>query len=126
MSTAVVEETETTRRSANPIGAYLNAKERGDMAMAQHEDFFNDPEHVDRLAAVGTVLHDFFGRHPDYITPRGINRRRPFDNVKMNNVGWFLNRFSTADKQTRLYDRLSAIGNVEAISKNGHFWVRVY
>ena len=126
MGTLIKEDTDTVRTSSNPLGSYIDARERGKLALAQHEAFFNSDAHMDRVDAVCDILKSFFGRAPDYITPRGINRKRPFENIKMNQVGWFLNRFKAEEKNQRLYAPLLALGNVEVISKNGHLTVRVF
>lgn len=105
---------------------YYDAVERGAVAKAQHASFFDSDAHVDRVVAVGKILKDFFGKFPDYHTPRGINRSRPFENIKMCDVGRFLNRKTKAEKEAGLYEPLRALGNIEVISKNGHLLVRVF
>jgi len=126
MNTLVKEDTKTVRTSSNPLGSYIDAKARGKIALAQHEAFFHSDAHLDRLDAVCGILKSFFGQAPSYITPRGVNRKRPFENVKMNEVGWFLNRFKAEEKNERLYAPLLALDNVEVISKNGHLTVRIF
>lgn len=126
MATLIAEDTTTTRKSSNPLGSYLDAKERDAIAKEQHKGFFDTDEHVDRLVAVSDVLKGFFGRSPDYITARGINRKRPFENVKYEHVGSILSRTPADVKNARLYAPLLALGNVEVISKNGHLTVRVF
>jgi len=124
--TLVNEDTVTSRRSANPLGSYIDAKVRGKIAVEQHKKFFNSDDHLDRLTKACDILKQFFGRNPDYITPRGVNRSRPFENIKFQQVGWFLNRFKAEEKNARLYKPLMDLGDVEVISKNGHLTVRIY
>lgn len=121
----IKEDTVTHTRSGNPLGSYIDARERAKMAMELHQDFFNDPTHLDRVADVISIMRNFFGRGPDYITPRGINRK-PFEAVKIQEVGHILSRTKLDVKNERLYAPLLAIGNVEVISKNGHLTVRVF
>lgn len=123
----LVNEDNTTRTHAsNPLGAYLNAKERGKIAMTQHKEFFESDEHLDRLQEVSGIIKNFFNRLPDYTTPRGVNSRRPFEAVKVAEVGHILSRTPLAVKNERLYKPLLDLGNVEVQSKNGHLIIRVY
>jgi hypothetical protein len=121
----VNEDTNTTCKTANPLGAWLNAKERGEVAMNLHREFFESDEHLDRLEAVAQIIKDFFGHSPNYYTPRGIGRK-PFESVKVSDCGWFLSRKSVQEKSERLYEPLDALGDVDFKSKNGHLIVRVF
>lgn len=122
----VVEDNVTQTRASNALGAYLNAKERGEVAMTQHQDFFESDTHLDRLETVLAITKQFFGRNPDYITPRGVNRSRPFEAVKFADVGRLLTKTPTGVKNETLYAPLLNMGNVEVNSKNGHLVVRIY
>ena len=123
----LVNEDNTTRTHAsNPLGAYLNAKERGKAAIAQHTEFFESDEHINRLDEVTSIIKQFFGRFPDYTNPRGLNRKRPFEAVKVADVGRILSKTPTKVKNERLYKPLLALGNIEVQSKNGHLLIRVY
>ena len=121
----VNEDTVTSSKTANPLGAYLNAKERGEAAMDLHRDFFESDEHMDRLEAVAEIIKNFFGRSPSYYTPRGIGRK-PFESVKVSDCGWFLSRKSVQEKSEKLYEPLDALGDIDFKSKNGHLIVRVF
>jgi len=123
----LVNEDNTTRNQApNPLGAYIDAKRRGKEAIAQHKEFFEGDKHLDRLDAVAAIIHNFFGRYPDYTNPRGLNRKVPFEAVKVADVGRFLSRTPVAVKNEKLYAPLLALGNVDVQSKNGHLLVRVF
>lgn len=126
MLALVNEDTRNSITSPNPYGSWLNAQERDAIARKQHQSFFDTDDHVDRVVAVCDVLKAFFERSPCYITARGINRQRPFENIKYQHVGRVLSKTPTPVKNDRLYAPLLALGNVEVISKNGHLSVRVY
>ena len=121
----VNEDVNTSSKTVNPLGAWLNAKERGEQAMDLHREFFESDEHMDRLEAVADIIKDFFGRSPSYYTPRGIGHK-PFESVKVADCGWFLSRKSVQEKSERLYEPLDALGDVDFKSKNGHLIVRVF
>lgn len=120
------EDTITARKAPNALGAYLNATYRAKEAELQHPDFFNSKRHNDRVDAVIEILSAFFDREPDYITPRGVRRNLPFENVKMQDVGRMLSRTDRDTKWDRLYAPLIALGDMDVISANGHLLVRVY
>ena len=119
------EETETTRKAANPLGAYLNARERDQIAFEKHKDRFDTDEHVDRVVEVCQKINEFFGRNPNYFTRRGVGCRRPFEAVKISDVGSMLSRMPQPVK-ARFYESLHKMGNVEVDSTNGHLIVRVF
>lgn len=122
----VQEDTVNSTRSPNPLGSYLDARERDAIARKQHELFFDTDAHVDRVIAVCDILKAFFKRSPNYLTARGINSNKPFENIKYQDVGSLLSRTPIAVKNERLYGPLLALGNVQVISKNGHLTVRIY
>lgn len=122
----VNEDNVTRTHASNPLGAYIDAKERGKAAMAQHTEFFESDEHLNRLDEVSAIVKQFFGRFPDYTTPRGLNRKRPFESVKVAEVGRILSKTPIAVKNEKLYKPLLSLGNVEVQSKNGHLLIRVY
>jgi len=121
----IQEDANPTVTSPNPLGSYLDAKERDRAARAALKDLFDTDEHVDRVVAVGAIIKRFFDRYPSYHTAR-TGRNRPFENVKIADVGAVLSRKPAAVKQAELYGPLAALGNVDVISKNGHLIVRVY
>lgn len=122
---SIKEDTVTTRRVANPLGAYLNAKYRSREAVNANKDFFNSNEHMDRIDAVTDIIRNFFDCAPSYVTARA-NRGRPFDSIKVEAAGYRIARVSREEKQAKLYGPLDAIGNVSYKVTNGHFIVRVY
>ena len=121
----IQEEATSTNRSPNPLGSYLDAKERDAAARKSLAKVFDTDEHVDRVVAVGEIIKKFFGRAPSYHTARS-GWKRPFENIKIEHVGAFLTRKGKIVKQRELYDPLLALGDVDVISKNGHLTVRVY
>lgn len=126
MTLLVKEDTSNTYTSNNPYWAAVDAQDRDVLAREQHRSFFEDSQHQARVEQVSEILRRFFKRHPDFITARGVNRRRPFETVKMEWVGNILTRTARAVKNRELYEPLLALENVEVISKNGHLTVRVY
>lgn len=126
MNFAIKEETATTVTSPNPLGSYLNAKERSNDAYKLHRKLFDSNSHLDRVEKVCEILQNFFGRPASYFTYRGLGGRKPFENIKMEQVGHILSRTPIAKKNEKLYGPLQALGNVQVISKNGHLIVRVY
>lgn len=121
----VQEDTVTTRRVANPLGAYLNAKYRSREAVNSNKNFFASDEHMDRVDAVNTIIKNFFDCVPSYVTARA-NRGRPFDAIKVEAAGYRIARTSSKEKQEKLYGPLNAIGGVTYKVSNGHLIVRVY
>ena len=126
MHTLINEETSTRVRSHNPLGSYLDANNRSQAAYDAHKDLFDTDEHVDRVKAVEIIIQRFFGHLPSYYTYRGLGTRRPFESIKVANVGWKLSKIRIEEKNTKLYKPLLDLGNVEVISKNGHLAIRVY
>ena len=120
------EDTVVARTAPNALGAYLNATYRAKEAELQHSEFFNSKKHNDRVDEAVEILSEFFDRNPDYITPRGVRRNLPFENVKMQDVGRMLSRINRDQKWENLYAPLIAMGDVDVISANGHLLVRVY
>lgn len=125
-NTLINEDTSTTVRSSNPLGSYLDARERSKTAYDAHKTLFDTDAHIDRVAAVCEILERFFGHPPSYLTYRGLGTRRPFENIKVANVGHILSRISADRKNDELYKPLLALGNVTPVSKNGHLTIRVY
>ena len=121
----VIQEDSTTVKSSNPYGSSLDAAARDSAARIALKDVFDTDAHVDRIVAVGDIIKLFFNRYPDYHTAR-FGRGKPFENVKISDVGSMLNRIPAKVKLDQLYSPLNALGNVDVISKNGHLIVRVY
>jgi hypothetical protein len=128
MQTIVREETTNTTRSCNPLGSLLDARDKSDRAYLLHHKKFNSPAHIDRVVAVCQILENFFNCKVTYLTYRGLGKfaKKPFENIKMEQVGHILSRTPVARKNENLYGPLMALGNVEVVSKNGHLIVRVY
>jgi hypothetical protein len=121
----IIQEDSTTVKSSNPYGSYLDADARDKAAREALKSVFDTDAHVDRVIAVGEIIKRFFDRYPSYHTAR-FGRSKPFENVKISDVGMTLNRKPAAVKLEQLYGPLNALGNVDVISKNGHLIVRVY
>ena len=128
MQALIAEDTVTRTRSCNPMGAALNADARSEQAFLKHHKKFNSTNHIDRTAAICIILEKFFGHPANHFTYRGLGRqaKRPFENIKMTQVGHILSRTPNVIKNQNLYQPLQALGNVEVISKNGHLIVRNY
>ncbi len=128
MHTLVSEDTVNTTRSCNPRGSLLNALDRSQQAFLKHHKKFNSTQHIDRVKHVCNILENFFNCKVTYFTYRGLGKfaKKPFENIKIEQVGHILNRSSTKSKNDNLYAPLLALGNVEVVSKNGHLIVRVY
>lgn len=122
----VQEDLNTTRKMGNGLGAYLNANYRSDEAAEQHPAFFDTDTHVDRVCAVSDIIKDFFGHRPNYYTKRGLNRKKPFEAVKVCDAHFKLKRTKLEDKNAKLYGPLLALGNIEVNVDNGHLIVRVF
>lgn len=126
MLTLINEETSNSTRSYNPLGSYLDANNRSQAAFEAHKALFDSDEHVDRVAKVADIITAFFGHPPHYFTYRGLGTRRPFESIKVANVGYILGRMRAEKKNAELYGPLLAMDGVQVISKNGHLTVRVY
>lgn len=128
MQALVREDTLNTVRSCNPMGSLLDARDKSDQAFRLHHKKFNSTQHIDRVVAVCKILERFFNCKVTYLTYRGLGKyaKKPFENIKMEQVGHILSRTPTARKNENLYAPLQALGDVEVISKNGHLIVRVY
>lgn len=126
MPTLIKEETVNSVKSPNPLGSYLDAQERSKEAYEAHRSMFDTDQHVDRVEQVCQILEDFFGFPVSYLTYRGIGTRKPFESIKMNQVGHILSKRSIADKNAKLYQPLMNLGNIKVVSKNGHLTVQVY
>lgn len=125
MTTLVNEDLTIAYVSSNPRGSWLDATERDRNARKSNPKFFNNTAHLDRICAVRDIIYNFFKRNPNYMTARGFGRR-PFETVKILDVGPFLNKKSSNEKNEQLYQPLLNLGNVEVISKHGHLTVRIY
>ena len=125
-SLLVKEDLNTTHTVQNSLDAYLNAIYRSNEAASQHKDFFDTDTHVDRVCAVSDIIKDFFGQRPDYYTKRGLNRKRPFEAIKVCDAQFALKRAKLEEKNAKLYGPLLALGNVEVNVDNGHLIVRVF
>lgn len=126
MHPLINEETSNSFRSNNPLGSYLDANNRSQRAYDAHKSLFDSNEHVDRVVAVTEIVTKFFGHPPSYFTYRGLGTRRPFESIKVANVGHVLSRHKIEKKNAELYAPLLAIDGVKVISKNGHLTIHVY
>jgi hypothetical protein len=128
MQTLINEDTVNATRSCNPLGSLLDARDKSDQAFRRHHKKFNSPKHIDRVVAVCQIMEKFFNCKVTYLTYRGLGKfaKKPFENIKMEQVGHILSRTPNVIKNQNLYSPLQALGDVEVISKNGHLIVRVY
>lgn len=120
------EDKDTVKRVSNPLGAYLNAKYRSDLAEEIHKSFFDTDEHVERVCAVSDIIKSFFGSRPSYYTKRGLGSRKPFESVKYSDAVLTLRRRSAEEKEQYLYKPLRDLGRVDVKVDNGHLIVRIY
>ncbi len=126
MLTLINEDTTNSIRSHNPLGSYLDANSRSQAAYDAHKDLFDTDEHVDRVVKVTDIIKSFFGHPPHYFTYRGLGTRRPFESIKVADVGHILSKISIERKNAELYAPLLAMERVKVIPKNGHLTIHVY
>lgn len=99
--------------------AAIDAEHRCKKAAEQHEDFFNDPLHCDRVEKTKAVVKAFWPGVKLYVNQRGLgtHSKRPFTVVKVERP-LFPNHLTQAQKDAMLYDPLKAL-NVEVVFAKG-------
>lgn len=111
-------DTHKTYNFAAARAAGRDAVRRAAIALSQHEEFFTDPAHIQKVNTVVDLVKAFFAvREAVYVNRRGVNRQRPFTVVKVSRP-LFPSRLTQAEKQTLLYDPLKALGVEIVFSKN--------
>lgn len=92
---------------------------RGQMAKELNEDFFNDPDHIDRVEQTKSVVKSFFNGAKVYVNQRGLGSRSksPFTVVKVERP-LFPNHLPQQEKQDRFYKPLKDLG-VEVVFAKG-------
>lgn len=97
-------------RPAGNWAARLDAEARSREAEDQHADFFNNPDHIRRVAAVRAILDDFLpARKALYVNRRGLNTRKPRTVIKVENAA-FPNHLSRAERERRYHRPLRDLG----------------
>ena len=97
--------------------AALDAVSRSREAYEQHQDFFDDPDHEDRVAKTKAIVKSFFNNGKVYVNRRGLGRTKPFTVVKMEQP-LFPNQLSKQEKEDRFYKPLKDLG-VEIVFAKG-------
>lgn len=99
--------------------AAIDAQTRSTRAVEMHEDFFTDPQHVDRVEQTKSIVKSFFNGSAVYVNQRGLgtHSKRPFTVVKVEKP-LFPNGLTQAQKDATLYDPLKAL-NVEVVFAKG-------
>jgi len=113
-----------TPAGRNAAAAAIDVRERSNTAYQKHQDFFDDPDHVDRVVAVQKVLEDFFTVKDIYINMRE-NRGKPFTVVKLTNQ--VFPRVSLSTKAREYRAPLEELGVEIVFSKGTNSYLyRVY
>lgn len=94
----------------------LDVQRRGQIAQQLNADFFDDPEHQDRVERTQAIVSAFFNGAKLYVNQRGINRR-PFTVVKVERP-LFPNHLTRQQREDQLYAPLRAL-NVEVVFARG-------
>lgn len=87
-----------------------DAVHRSKLAQVAHQDFFEDPEHLDRVEQTRTIVKRFFNGAKTYVNQRGLGRA-PFTVLKVERP-LFPNHLTRDQKEAQLYGPLRAL-NVE-------------
>lgn len=82
----------------------LDAIHRSGLAQQANPDFFDDPEHQDRVAQTQAIVSAFFGGAKTYVNQRGLGRA-PFTVVKVERP-LFPNQLTRQQKEAQLYGPL--------------------
>jgi hypothetical protein len=97
-------------RPAGNYNARWDAIARSREALDQHADFFSNPEHERRVAAVRAILDDFLPiRKELYVNRRGLNTRKPRTVLKVESPQ-FPNHLPRAERERRYHKPLRDLG----------------
>lgn len=97
-------------RPAGHYGARWDAIARSREAEHQHADFFSNPDHIRRVAAVRAILDDFLPiRKELYENKRGLNTRRPRTVLKVEQPQ-FPNHLPRSERERRYHKPLRDLG----------------
>ena len=112
-------ETHTTYNFYAARTAAIDAEKRGKIAAELHEDFFNDPAHIDRVEKTKTVVKAFWPGVKLYVNQRGLgtHSKRPFTVVKVERP-LFPNHLTRAEKDAKFYAPLAEL-EVEIVFAKG-------
>lgn len=96
-----------------------DAVHRSQQAKALNEDFFDDPDHMDRVDQTLSVVKSFFNYKNVYINQRGLGSRSksPFTVIKVEKP-LFPNHLTQQEKQDRFYKPLADL-DVEIVFAKG-------
>lgn len=99
--------------------AAKDAVRRSQIAYEQNQDFFDDPDHIDRVEKTKSIVKSFFNNGKVYTNRRGLGSRskNPFTVVKMERP-LFPNHLTQKEKQDRFYKPLADLG-VEIVFAKG-------
>lgn len=75
-------------RSSNARAAAIDAKVRAAAAIAQHEDFFGNQQHLSRVDQVKEIVSNFFPVRKGMYVNHRANGNKPFTTVKVDNPDW--------------------------------------
>jgi len=89
-----------TQESTNPLGAFLNARDRSDDALDARPDFF-DVAHMARVDAVKAIVNKFFKAKQGVYVNHRLNRNKPFSVVKVAHPDFPRVSFSEKDRVYR-------------------------
>lgn len=119
-------DTNTVMSFAGSVHAYNDAIQRSQIAHEQHQAFFEDPLHVDRVEKTKAVVKKFFNGARLYVNERGLTGRRPFTVVKVEKP-LFPNHLTQQQKEDQLYAPLRAL-NVKIVFARGSnsYLFRIY
>lgn len=97
--------------------AAKDAERRSKIAGKNHEDFFEDPAHVEKVEKTKAIVKKFFNGAKLYVNQRGLGSRKPFTVVKVERP-MFPNHLTRAQKQNQFYEPLKEL-DVEIVFAKG-------
>lgn len=105
--------TEEIDKGSNQHGwiARSECEERCKMAQERYPDFFQNPDHVQKIEQVVDIVKDFFPQNKGiYVNSRvGTTKTGPFTAVKINKP-IFPNSLTMSQKQDKFYNPLEKLG----------------
>lgn len=97
--------------------AAKDADRRSKIAAHNHKDFFDEPDHIEKVEKTKAIVKKFFNGAKLYINQRGLGRSKPFTVVKVERP-LFPNHLTKAQKQNQFYEPLKDLG-VEIVFAKG-------